>query len=192
MEEISDFSIKQFETSIPDLEAEIAKNKIEIDKQSAQDAILSEKVNNANQAVFDCLNSPLYIRLNLKTLCKEIKQKIKIVNQKITSVKLKSLDLKYGFNSLAVLNVNKDFFNKNIKNIKELIIKLDEINPNPSDSSFLNVYKKAQEDLASYKEKRKMLKSKIKISEEKIKTIPDKKNNSKAKISNLFKKFKNC
>ena len=93
-----------------------------------------------------------------------------------------------------MLNANKDLLDENIKTAKEFIISLDELNPNPnpSDSSFFDVYKKAQEDLASYQEKRKMLKSKIKNSQEKIKTIPDKQNALQDKISNTIQRYVNC
>ena len=81
-----------------------------------------------------------------------------------------------------------------LKISKELIVKLDELKPpiTTTDSSFDDIYKKAQDNLASYKIERKTLVNKIKISKGKVKKIPDKKNRLKAKISNLFKQFKKC
>ena len=180
--------------NITKAEALIKENKTEIAKQSEQEQKLRIEITDASSAISECLNSALHTRLNLNTSCTELKQNIKIVNQKSISLNNKLINLNNGISSLEVLNANKDLLDENIKTAKEFIISLDELNPNPnpSDSSFFDVYKKAQEDLASYQEKRKMLKSKIKNSEEKIKTIPDKQNALQDKISNLFKKFKNC
>lgn len=190
-ENISRFSIDQFTKEIPKLKTVIAENKKEIDKQSKQDDILSEKVTSTNEALFDCLNYTLYLNLNLKTPCKEIKQKIKTVNQKSISLDNKLINLKYGVNNLKILNVNKTSFDKIIKIIKEFIIMLDKLNPNDYDS-FDAIYKKTQNDLSSYQKERKVFISKIKTLEEKTKNIPEKKKMLKAKISNLFKEFKIC
>jgi len=190
-ERILRISSKQLEENIPKLKNVIEENKKEIDKQSKQDDILSEKVTSTNEALFDCLNFSLYINLNLKSSCKEIKQKIKTINQKLISLDNKLINLKYGFNNLKILNVNKTSFNKIIKIIKEFIIMLEKLNPNDYDS-FDAIYKKAQNDLSSYQEKRKIFITKIKTSEEKTKNIPKKKKMLKTKISNLFKEFKKC
>ena len=179
---------------ISDYEIEIANNEKNIQNQFAQVKIAETAMNDASSALSECLSSPLHIRLNLNPPCKELKQNIKIVNQKSISLNNKLINLNSGVSSLEILNINKDFFDKNIKNTKEFITLLDKLNPNPnpSNSSFLNIYKKAQEDLASHQEKRKMLRKKIKTSEEKIKTIPDKKNALEDKIYNKIQKFVNC
>ena len=139
--------------------------------------------------------SPLPFRFkNLISSCKEIKQKIKTLNQKFISLKYKLLDLNDGINSLGILNIDKNLYDEKIKISKELIVKLDKPNPEiiANDSSFDANYKKAQDNLTSYQMESNILRSKIKISKEKVKTIPDKKNRLKTKISNLFKQFRKC
>jgi hypothetical protein len=137
---------------------------------------------------------PAPLSLSLKSSCKEIKQKIKTFNQKFIYLKYKLLDLNDGINSLVILNIDKNLYDKKIKISKELILKLDELKPPiiTTDSYFDDIYKKAQDNLASYKIERKTLVKKIKISKGKVKKIPDKKNSLKTKISNLFKQFKKC
>lgn len=124
------------------------------------------------------------LNLNLNSSFKEIKQKIKTINRKLISLDSKLINLNHGILSLNILNINKNLSDQKIKFTKELIVKLDNLKP-----SFDVIYKKAQNDLSSYKEERKTFISKIKTSEQKIKTIPDKKKKLKAKISNLIKKF---
>jgi chromosome segregation ATPase len=194
IQEIHERTIEIVNNNITKAEAVIEKNKTEIAKQSKQELNLQTEITNASSAIEKCLSSPLYTRLNLNHSCTELKQNIKIVNQKSISLDNKLINLNSGTSSLEVLNANKDFLDENIKTAKEFIILLDELNPNPnpSDSSFFDVYEKAQEDLASYKEKRKILKTKIKISEEKIKTIPDKQNTLEDKTSNKIQKFVDC
>ena len=152
-----------------------------------------------------CARSNLPLRFNLKPSCKEIKQNIKTVNQELISLDNKLKNLNHGILSLNVLNINKNLSDEKIKITKELIVELDKLKPISSEklkskklnnitpnSSFDVIYKKAQNDLSSYKEERKTFISKIKISEEKTKTIPEKKKRLKSKISNLFKEFKIC
>jgi len=122
--------------------------------------------------------------LNLNSSFKEIKQKIKTINKKIISLDNKLKNLNHGILSLNILNINKNLSDQKIKIIKELIVKLDKLKP-----SFDAIYKKAQNDLSSYQEERKTFINKIKISEEKIKTISEKKIKLKTKISKLIKKF---
>ena len=146
---------------------------------------------------------------NLKSnpSCKEIKQKIKIVNQKRISINRKSLDLKYGIDSLPILNINKKLSDDKIKILKGLIVKLDKLNPIifiseklkskklnniTSDSSFYTIYKKAKDDLASYQTEGKTLESKFKSLKIKEKAIKDKKIRLEAKFSKLIKKLKTC
>ena len=122
--------------------------------------------------------------LNLNSSFKEIKQKIKTINRKLISLDSKLINLNHGILSLNILNINKNLSDQKIKFTKELIVKLDNLKP-----SFDVIYKKAQNDLSSYKEERKTFISKIKTSEEKIKTISEKKKKLKAQISKLIKKF---
>jgi hypothetical protein len=133
---------------------------------------------------------------NLKSnpSCKEIKQKIKIVNQKRISIDRQSLDLKYGFDSLPILNINKKLSGEKIKISKELIVKLDKLNPIifMSDSSFYAIYKKAKDDLASYQTEGKTFEAKFKSLKVKEKNIKDKKISLKDKFSKLIKKLKTC
>jgi len=187
-------TVGNLNNNITKAEALIETNKKEIAKQSEQEPNLLIEITDANSAIEKCLSSAIYTRLNLNPSCTELKQNIKVVNQKSISLNNKLINLNSGTSSLEVLNANKDLLDENIKTAKEFIISLDELNPNPnpSDSSFFDVYKKAQEDLAFYQEKRKILKTKIKTSEEKIKTISDKQNALDDKTSNTIQKFVNC
>jgi hypothetical protein len=171
------------------------------DRKNLQDELLKEL-----QKFYDsCMNSgnlqnsknKIFSQsFNLKSnpSCKEIKQKIKIVNRKIISINRKSLDLKYGANSLPILNINKKFSDVKIKIKKELIVKLDKLNPIifMSDSSFYAIYKKAKDDLASYQTEGKTFEAKFKSLKVKEKNIKDKKISLKDKFSKLIKKLKTC
>jgi len=174
--------------------------------KAAEQSLLNDK-NDAYKAYNSCVKGNLPLRFNLKPSCKEIKQNIKTVNQELISLDNKLMNLNHGISSLNVLKINKNLSNEKIKITKELIVKLDKLNPIifnseklkykklneiTSDSSFYDIYKKAQEDLSSYQEERETFTSKIKTLEEKTKNIPDKKKRLKAKISNLFKEFKIC
>lgn len=134
------------------------------------------------------------LSLNLKSSCKEIKQKIKTLNQKLTSSKNKNLDLKYGLNNLHILNINKKLYDEKIKITTEFLEKLDNLRPYIPETLtlFFTFYNEAKSNSASYQIESNTLTSKIKISKEKVKTISEKKKRLKPKISNLFKQFKKC
>ena len=198
--------IEKLEFSIPIFE------KIIYDLNSKSEGLYADwqqadyEYKKANKAWKKCAGIP-NLNFNLKSnlSCKQIKQKIKTVNQKIISLNRKSLGLKYGINSLPILNINKKFSDENIKRTKELIVRLDKLKPinsenlnskkfnniNP-DSSFYDIYKKAKDDLASYQTEGKILEAKLKILNLKEKTTPEKKIRFKNKISNLFKQLKTC
>jgi DNA repair exonuclease SbcCD ATPase subunit len=156
----------------------------------------------AKAAYKACLNKNFNQSFNSKPLCKQIKQKIKKVNKKIISTKHKSLNIKQGVDSLTILNINKKLSDKKIKSTKELIVKLDKLNPiifiskklnnvTPN-SSFYPIYKKVKDDLASYQTEGKTLEIKLKKLKIKEKTIIEKKNKLKTKFSKLIKKLKTC
>jgi hypothetical protein len=198
--------IDQLNYSIPIFEETIKNLRITNTDLVAGFSIAEKEYNDANNAWKKCAGIPS-LNFNLKSnlSCKQIKQKIKTVNQKIISLNRKSLGLKYGINSLPILNINKKFSDENIKRTKELIVKLDKLNPIifsseklkskklnniTSDSSFYDIYKKAKDDLDSYKTEGKALEAKIKNLKEK--TIKDKKIRLEAKFSKLIKKLKTC
>ena len=178
----------------------------EIDKLSREDKSLFLLYTNAEKAWKKCTGVfGLNFNLKLNLSCKQVKQKIKKVNQKIISLNRKSLVLKYGINSLPILKINKKLSDENIKITKELIVKLDKLNPIifiskklkskkfnniTPDSSIYAIYKKAKDDLASYQTEGKALEAKIKNLKEK--TIKDKKIRLEAKFSKLIKKLKTC
>ena len=193
------YSIPRFEKIIYDLDSK--SEGLFYDLQQAD-----YQYKKANNAWKKCAGIPS-LNFNLKSSlsCKQIKQKIKTVNQKIISLNRKSLGLKYGINSLPILNINKKFSDENIKRTKELLVKLDKLKPISSEklkskklnnitpnSSFDVIYKKAKDDLASYQTEGKILEAKLKILNLKEKTIPEKKIRLKNKISNLFKQLKTC
>jgi hypothetical protein len=134
------------------------------------------------------------LSLNLKSSCKEIKQKIKTLNQKLTSSKNKNLDLKYGLNNLHILNINKKLYDEKIKITTEFLEKLDKLRPYIPETLtiFFTFYNEAKANSASYQMESNTLANKIKISKEKAKTISEKKKRLKPKISSLLKQFKKC
>ena len=188
--------IEEANVLIPELE----KDQKDEDKKLKK---LQKELENAQAAYKACRASKDFsqsFNLKLNPSCKEIKQKIKIVNQKRISIKHKSLDLRQGIDSLPILNINKKLSDKKIKNTKELIVKLDKLNPIIFISKKLNnitpdfsiyaIYKKVKDDLASYQAEGKALEAKIKNLKEK--PIKDKKIRLETKFSKLIKKFKNC
>ena len=182
---------KTFDKQITSLKEE-NKNEIRnIIRSKAEQKIQQEAIKpllfrrNYYFALFNtCLINRNTLSLSLNSSFKEIKQKIKTINRKLISLDSKLKNLNHGILSLNVLNINKNLFDKKIKFTKELIFKLDNLKP-----SFDVIYEKAQNDLSSYQKERKIFISKIKITEEKIKTIPDKKKKLKAQISNLINNF---
>ena len=140
---------------------------------------------------------PVHINLilNLKSLCKEIKQKIKTLNQKKISSNSKLLDLKYGLNSLHILNINKNFCNSKIKIKIDFLEELDKLRSDiylEPTKLFLALYSEAKTNLAFYKKEINTIDAEIKISKEKIKKIPEKKIKLKDKTSKLFEELKIC
>lgn len=141
----------------------------------------------------------LILILNLKSLCKEIKQKIKTLNQKKISFNSKLLDLKYGLNSLHILNINKNFCNSKIKIKIDFLEELDKLRSDlysdlylEPTKLFLSLYNEAKINLAFYKKEINTIDAEIKISKEKIKKIPEKKIKLKDKTSKLFEELKIC
>jgi Tfp pilus assembly protein PilO len=163
-------------------------------KDIATQAELVDLLEEIYNACLEKSNFSKSFNLKSNPSCKEIKQKIKIVNQKIISIDRQSLDLKYGFDSLPILNINKKLSGEKIKISKELIVKLDKLNPIifMSDSSFYAIYKKAKDDLASYQTEGKTFEAKFKSLKLKEKNIKDKKISLKDKFSKLIKKLKTC
>jgi len=161
--------------------------------------ILLKRKNDAARVYEECRKGCLFpihinLSLNLKSSCKEIKQKIKTLNQKTTSSNNKILDLKYGLNNLHILNINKKLYNEKIKITTDLLEKLDNLRPYIPETLtlFFTFYNEAKANSASYQMESNTLANKIKISKEKAKTISDKKKRLKLKISSLLKQFKKC
>lgn len=169
------------------------KNKID-----ASEDVDTQKIatNLAEAAYNECVKKTFSQKFNLKLnlSCKQIKQKIKIVNQKRISINRKSLDLNYGANSLDILNINKKLSDEIIEISQELMLKLDKIKPPiiNIDPSFSDIYKKAKDDLSSYQTEGKILEAKLKKLKIKEKTIPIKKNKLKTKFYKLIKQLKTC
>jgi len=172
------------------LETNVTKTSKDIATQAGLVDLLEEIYN----ACVEKSNFSKSFNLKSNPSCKEIKQKIKIVNQKRISIDRKSLDLNYGVNSLDILNINKKLSDKIIEISQELILKLDKIKPPiiNIDPLFSDIYKKAKDDLSSYQTEGKILEAKLKKLKIKEKTIPVKKNNLKTKFHKLIKQLKNC
>jgi len=166
--------------------------------------ILLKRKNDAARVYEECRKGCLFpihinLSLNLKSSCKEIKQKIKTLNQKKISSNSKLLDLKYGLNSLHILNINKNFCNSNIKITIDFLEELDKLRSDlysdlylEPTKTFLALYNEAKTNLALYKKEINTIDTEIKISKEKIKKIPEKKIKLKNKTSKLFEELKIC
>jgi hypothetical protein len=208
-----DILIKQ-ETSLTDQETKLKEKTINEtallkEKQKAyDDAINTEKearkASDSSENIYNaCMkknlnkNSKLTLNknLNLNNSCKEIKQKIKTINQKRISIDRKSLNLKYGIDSLPILNINKktnDFILKNAKKSLMLFENYNNTVPEEFKKDFNTGYDKAKKDLFFYKTERSRINSKIKNIEDNLKNIKVNKTNSKNKLSKLIKKLKDC
>jgi hypothetical protein len=189
-----DIKTAYYKNQITEMEQANTKSELETPNLQLVNTTLKKETENAQTAYNACLNKPKPFNLKLNLSCKEIKQKIKIVNKKRISINLESLDLKYQVNNLTILNINKNLYDKNVKIKKELIVKLHKLKPPiiTSDPYFFAIYKKSKEDLAYLQIESKIIEAKLEILNLKEKTIPEKKIRLKNKFLKLIKKFKKC
>jgi hypothetical protein len=150
----------------------------------------------ALDAYISCNNSQKFNKdLNLKTSCKQIKQKIKTINQKIISLTNQSLDVKYGTDNLPIMKINKKLSSFALNITNKILNELDKAKSTISKeylSLFSNFYKQTKDKLASYEKQKIMLEVKITKSKQKKENILTDLPKLKKVLSNTIQKFANC
>jgi hypothetical protein len=149
---------------------------------------------NAYDAFLTCIKS-LRFNKKLNNSCKQIKQKIKIINQKIISFTNQSLNVKYGNDSLPIMKINKKLSSSAVNTQKEILNELDKAKPTvPKEylSLFSTFYKKTKDNLASYEKQKIMLEVKITKSKQTKENILVSLPKLEKALSNTIQKFVNC
>jgi len=153
-------------------------------------------ISDANSALIRCNNSENFNKdLNLKTSCKQIKQKIKTINQKIISLTNQSLDIKYGTDNLPIIKINKKLSSFALNITNKILNELDKAKSTISKeylSLFSTFYKQTKDNLASYEKQKITLEVKITINKQKKENILTDLPKLKKVLSNTIQKFVNC
>lgn len=188
---------KIVKTDIPEAIRKInaASKQEDIDKKIMNK--LEDIYNDTARFYANCLKAHpnLHLHVELNSSCKEIKQKMKTIEQKIKNTNIKSIDLMYGTGTLDSLELEKSLSDSKVTLIKNLLEELDKMKPSvpqESYSSFLTVYNEAKADLNSYKSERKMFKNKIKNASRKQKNILVNLPKLENSLSKIIKKLVNC
>lgn len=160
------------------------------------DVLYTAEINyyNAYDAFLTCIQS-LRFNKKLNNSCKQIKQKIKTINKKIISLNSKSLDIKYGNDSLPIMKINKKLSSSAVNTQKEILNELDKARPTvPKEylSLFSTFYKQTKDNLASYEKQKIMLEVKITKSKQKKENILTDLPKLEKALSNTIQKFANC
>lgn len=153
-------------------------------------------ITDALDAYISCNNSQKFNKdLNLKTSCKQIKQKIKTINQKIISFTNQSLDIKYGTDNLPIMKINKKLFSFSANTTKKILNELNKAKSTISKkylSLFSTFYKQTKDNLASYENQKITLEVKITRNKQKKENILTDLPKFEKVLSNTIQKFVNC